>query len=356
MKKQTMLLAAALCALALAGCGGTSTGNKKLDNAVYTNDYVSLAPYTGLSAEKKKYEVTDEAVKEKINDDLSDYAEYESVDRPSQDGDTVCADYSVYDNGSLLEESIDENYSFVIGQEDFGSEFDGKLTGVSKGDHLEFTISYDEDFMYSDWAGKTLNFTVDVKDVQIEILPECTDEFVQKNLGYDSYDAYADAARESLAEQYEQESSDELKENLLQQVIDSSSVLSYTDEAYKEAQAIVENDYMAYADMFGQTLDELYDTLEITEDDLEEEIRAQLYRTLVVDAILENENISLTDAEYEDGVALYTEMYEYDSTDDFLADYSKEDITERLLEDKVLNLLVENADITETPAVYEDGE
>ena len=55
MKRKFAFVLTAACLLT--ACGSKPnivTGNKELEDAVYNNEYVSLASYTGLKAEKKK--------------------------------------------------------------------------------------------------------------------------------------------------------------------------------------------------------------------------------------------------------------------------------------------------------------
>jgi trigger factor len=348
---------------ALAGCGSsgkttsdgiTSTGSKPLEDAVYTNDSISLATYEGLSAEKKVYTVTDEALQEALDEALSDYTEYPSVDRASQKGDWIDADYTASILGTVSDEQ--ENYYFVIGEEEFGEEFDAHLTGVSAGDTLEFTIAYDDDYEDADWAGLNVDFSVTINDVEEEVKPECTDEFVRESLGYDDYETFVAITRASLEENYESESDDDLRDDLLQQVIDASVLLQYSQEDYDNAYAEVKSFYESYADMFGVDIDEIYDSFDIDEDALESDAMDMLTRNLVIAAIEENEGLtadSISDEDFESGVAYYMEENDYSSRDDFLADYGEDAIRSQLLENAVLDLLVEKANVTEVEAEYE---
>ena len=57
-------------------------------------DYVTLGDYTGISLEKTVYEVTDDMVQERIEEDLGMYAKEVKEDRPAQEDDTVYGDLS----------------------------------------------------------------------------------------------------------------------------------------------------------------------------------------------------------------------------------------------------------------------
>ena len=130
----------------LSGCGsGTKTGE------------VTLCDYKNLSAEKKIYEISEADIEEGIESLLYDYIEYKEVNRASKTGDIVNLSLiATLDEETLLEYSEDEGYEVYLGDEEFGAEFDEKLIGVSSGDTLSFSISYEEDSDITDFAGYIL--------------------------------------------------------------------------------------------------------------------------------------------------------------------------------------------------------
>ena len=355
MKKKLAVLLLTACLLT--ACGSKSlitTGNDPVANAVYTNDYVSLAPYTGLKAEKKNYIISDKSVEDKIHETLMEFAEYNSVSRASKSGDYVQTDFKASIDGSVV--AAEEQYDFTLGAEEFGKQFDEKLTGVSIGDELNFSLTFDSDFTDVEWAGKTVDFEVRITDIQEQLMPEPTDAFIRENTAYSSYQEFSDAMRKELTDSYELESSQELQENLIQQVIDSSSIMQYRKKDYEDAQSTVNNAYLGYLELFGMDdLEDVYEFLDMTKEDVEEEIQATLYRTLVIHAVIENEHLSVTDQDYEDGIQRYMEQIESESREEFLNTFSEEEIRTQVLEDKALSLLVSRADITETDTEYEES-
>ncbi|KAI4451481.1 Trigger factor [Eubacterium plexicaudatum ASF492] len=104
-----------------------------------------------------------------------------------------------------------------------------------------------------------------------------------------------------------------------------------------------------------EDLDDVYEFLDMTDEDVEEEVEASLYRTLVINAIIDNEQLTITDEDYENGILYYMEQTESESREEFLNTYSEEEIRTQVLEDKVLNLLIDQADITEIDTEHDDA-
>ena len=353
MKKKIISVLLAVCLVTAAGCGSRkiSTGNKQIENAVYEDDFVSLAKYTGLKEEKEVYKVTQQAVDDAVEEQLEEYAEYQKADRASETGDYVYTDYTASIDGSIVDQ--EKNYYFILGDEEFGAEFDEKLTGVSKGDQLAFNLHFDTDDANENFAGKTVAFEIRVRRIEVAVLPETTDKFIKENFGYETYEEFKQAVREHVRQTYDAESTDSVQEKLLKQVIDASGIVQYTTEDYEEAAAIVDSFYQEYAEMFNQDIETIYETFEVTDESKETEIMDQLNRLLVVRAIIKNEKMTISDEEYEEGIAFYMEENDYTSSEEFINDYGEEEIKNRLLEDKVLKLLEDSAELTEVEADYE---
>ena len=353
MKKKLAILLFAACVLT--ACGSKSpikTGNEPIEHAVYTDDQVSLADYTGLKAEKKNYIVTEQEVETRIHEALQEFADYKSVNRPSASGDYVQTNFKASIDGSVVFE--EKQYDVILGGEEFGKQLDEKLTGVSIGDQLSFQLDYDDDFTDVEWAGKTVDFEIEVIDIQEEIMPEATDAFITENTDYTSYEEFVSAVRQSITDSYATESREELQEDLLQQVIDASSIMQYTTQDYNDAKEKVNNAYLSYLDLFGlEDLDDVYEFLDMTEEDVEEEIQSTLSRTLIINAIIKNENLSLSDEDYENGVLYYMDQTESESREEFMETYGEEEVRTQILEDKALNFLVEQAQITEIETEHE---
>ena len=361
MKKKLFILLLAGAVLAAAGCGKKDTaGNDssakteaKSLKIVYSDDSLDLAEYKNLTAEKNIYTVTQDAVDESIQSTLTEYAEYQTVERASQSGDHITVKFSGSADGETLIDYTDESYEIVLGDGEYGPDFDKKLTGAKAGDTLDFSISYTdenigEDSGLDDLIGKTVKYHVEITDVSEEILPEYTDAFVKENLDAENKAAYEKQVKASLQKEYSEASDSELREALLTQVIENSKIKEYPDEQYQSYYTSVQDQYQELADSFGATLEDFG----LTEEDLKSEALDTMYRDMIIAAIAEKENLSLSDEEFSEGAANLADVYEYESADELIEDNGEDVIRQLLLEEKVLDLLVDNATVTETPAEY----
>ncbi len=309
-------------------------------------DYVTLGDYAGISLEKTVYEITDDMVQERIEEDLGMYAKEVKEDRPAQEGDTVYGNltYVVQGKDEPYEE---EDFFLTIGYEEYGAEFDEKITGASRGDTLEFSISYPEDSEIMEWAGNTVGFVFQVIGVYSMDVPEYTEEFVKDTLGYGSVEEYEAYVREMLAGEYEESSYADAVDTLFDEAVARTEFKEYPQELYDTCR----EEIMGFYTSFGGTdsEEEVYDMFGITEEDINEEVLATVNRRLLVSAYCLANEIEVTEDEYvsylEENAALYGEP----SAASFESIYGRDSLVWTMYESRFTEELYEQADITEIP-------
>ena len=115
---------------------------------------------------------------------------------------------------------------------------------------------FPEDF-YEETAGKTAEFTVQIKSISEVSVPEYTDEFVAANTEYDSRKAYEQALREELITSAQQEAASGAGEDALDLAVSNATVNGYPQALYDACYNSTMEEYQQYADMFGVGIDEL---------------------------------------------------------------------------------------------------
>lgn len=318
---------------------------------------VTLCDYMNLSVEKINYEVREEEIQEEINYTFSDYVDYKDV-KKVKEGTFISIAYQAFVDSELVEEMTEEEgFEIQVGAEDMGAEFDQQLIGAKVGDSRTFTISYSADEHPYDMGEGKVSYTVDIISAYKEVLPEITKDMLQEVGGYTSIDELREDIVLLLQETYAYNSMFQLRESILEQVVQKSKVHKYSDKQYAEAKKEVEAEWLESFAMFEiYTIEEIYETFEMTEEDLEEEILAKLYRKIIIQAICEKEKLQLTDNEYEEGLAAYVIDWGYESEEELFADYSEDFIYNSLQDDKVADFLIEHATITERVALDSEYE
>lgn len=356
MRKKLFVLLFTLLPFTITACGSTKDASVESSASLsYSNEEygtATIGAYKNLSVEKIIYEVTEDAISESIDTMLYDCIEYNEVNRPSQSGDILLMTLKASNNGEIVMEYTEEDEFYLyLGDGELGSAVDQELTDVSAGDKLTFSVTYEEDHEITEFAGSKIDFQVNVLKIEEEVVPELTENFIKETLGYESQAALEESIRKELESENELTATHELRESLIQQVVENSEIESYSQALYDGYAAGVKENYQYYAEMFGcETVEEVYEMFNMTEEDVASEILSYVHRAIVVQGIVENEKLALTDEEYENGLKRYTEEFGYESTDELISDYGEESLYTWIEEEKVLDFLEEHAIITEVKA------
>lgn len=369
MKRKYVMICLAAAMLSLTACGGSKTENTDTDTAVeeadekaseevtsnpvlyanLTSTLESLGEYKGLEATKNVAEVTDEEVQKEVRSQKNSYAEAVTVDRPAEGGDIVLINFTGYVDGETSDGLQGTDFSLELGSGQFVPGFEDQLIGAVAESEVEVNITFPEDY-YEDLAGKDAMFEVYVQSVQEYQLDDWSDEFVKENLGYDSIADMEASIRAELESTAEEDAQANLESELVSQLlsgckfnIEDSDVEAYVDQMMGQ--------YETYAQMYGVDLETfLQNYVGTTEEEMREAYRPSAsYRvqmTLAFHAIAEQENLTVSEEEYQTKLAEYAELYNYEDVNDVEETVGRELLEEQVEQEMVLDFILENAVIS----------
>lgn len=357
MKKKSILILLAVAALSMTACSGKggNTESPELtseeNGGVIKNEYgtVELGAYKGVEANKEKVVVTDQEISDRINMLLEEHAEEKEYDKPIENGNVVYATIDAKADGNKIEDFGDEETALSIGEASFGEEFDNKLIGHKKGDTVKFSVKYDEDNMFPFLAGKKVDYVVKISVVNKIYTPELNDDFIINTLGYESEQDMKDKMKAEIEEESEENSLYNMQLEAIGKVVEASKITDYPQEMYDKHKKLFEEECLMQAQMFGiETLEEFYETAEMTEDDVNAEITTRVNEEIVIRAIAEKEGLSVSDEDFKASVQEAMEEDGYETEADLFEAYGGEDnVRYLLLQNVVYEFVGENAVVTE---------
>ncbi|MCM1258736.1 MAG: trigger factor [Roseburia sp.] len=360
MKKCYFGLAALLfCTSLLSGCGdkGKETGEALDKSADSTErdfsealdydpgDYVTLGDYKNLKVQYPLPYVSDDDMQMYIYEMVEENTEYNPVDRKAKEGDFVNIDFTGTIDGKEFEGGSASDFEFTLGQGEFLEDFEKNIIGMKKGENISFQMTFPMDY-WEELVGKTAEFKVTLNSVSEVVKPEYTDELVAKNSEYSCIEEYEEAVREELIVSAQQESEDEAGNNALMLAVENAKVSGYPqalyDYCYQDTKEICEGT----AQMFGLELDEVIQEY-YGGSSMEEAAISTVNETMVIQAIAEKENLTISEKDYEKEAEELAIAYGYESLEDFKEDYSSVEIQLLLVRENVLAFLYESADLVE---------
>ena len=325
----------------------------KFDITVDVKPEIDLVEYEGFDLTKTAYRISEDEVESQIHMIRKTMATKQRVEeeRPVRDGDYVLIDYEGFLDGEPFDQTPKvENYVMAIGSENMPEEFSTKLTGVIPEQELNIDVTYPEDYSDEYLAGKTISYRVKLKEIQEEVLPEADDNLVKELGQYETIEEVRDAIRENLEQGYEQRVRHELSEQVFQKLLDKHEFEIPQSMVDSELEGIISETEQAYAQN-NTSLEEAGLNKDILRDRYKDVAEKQARRHLILDKIIEQENLELTDEELEasfekmaaemnasvDGVKNFFNMNQ-----NYLENYKHTQ-----LEKKAVDLIIERGNITE---------
>ena len=341
-------------------------------------EFVTLGEYKGVTVEVAAPSVTDEDVEEQLNSIFSSNPPMTEVtDRAVQDGDTVNIDYvgKYADSGEAFDGGTAQGAELVIGSNTYIDGFESGLVGVAIGDTVDLNLTFPEDYGATDLAGKDVVFTVTVNSISVQS-DEMTDEWaagLNANFSNISED-FEDRAVENLADLREyirsgleadaQADYDNNVDNeVLTVVMDNCEFKEVPEKLYNRYLKQQNEQLEYYASMYSMYVGQQLTASDIVnmmiqnegsalsgDDYLKEIVTNSTQQFVMFAAVAKAEGIEVTDEdidEYLKNAYDSASTTAYSSYEDFKATVEPEVYREGLMAQKVLDFLVENANVVE---------
>jgi trigger factor len=309
---------------------------------------VTLGEYKKLKVEQEKLTVSAKEVEEIIDRMRTGMGEKKAIDRAAKDGDEVKIDFVGKKDDVAFDGGTGTDYDLTLGSNSFIPGFEEGIVGKKPGETFDLPLKFPDTYHVADLKGADVVFTTTLKEVKEIALPELTDEFaVQAGPFKTVADLKADIKRE-LTTQKERESTEKLKDNLVKQLIEVSTV-PVPEILVNDQSESIERDMTQNLMYQGLTLDQYLENkgFESKEKWLKTEVydaaTKRVQAGLVLAELSKAEKIEATSKELEEHVAMYKTQYA--NNPQMVAQFdqpeARRDIANRLLTEKTVDRLVE---------------
>jgi len=277
-------------------------------------------------------------------------------DAGAEEGDVVVIDYDGKIDGVQFEGGKSENVSVQIGQKMFIPGFEEQLTGAKKGEERQLKVTFPEDYGAKHLAGKDAVFDVKVHQVRAPEPVVIDDAFAAK-LGLESLEKLREAMQERIGTDYKSISRSRLKRNLLD-ALDKAHIFEVPPGMLAAEEEQIWQQFNQELQRRGQTLAD--------QDKSEEDLRAE-YRViadrrvrlgLLLAEIGQRNNITVGEDAMRE--ALFRQASQFPGQEKMLFEYYQKNpqalaaLRAPLYEDKVVDFILELAQITDVPVSREE--
>ncbi len=330
------------------------TGALKFEFEVEVRPDFDLPELENIPVNKTTFEVTDEQVASEMNQ----LKKYSGVWAPRkkgeevEDNDQVIADVLIKVEGVEEAEKLDNTEIFVRSGGFVGSipveNLDKLLIGTKSGDVRETSVDVPATFYKEEYRGKKVDVKIEVQDVKW-LKPAEINEAFCKNFGVQNEAELKEKIVESLTARLEQNSKDEMSEQIYKYMLENTSFELPTSIVAEQAQSIMQRQYTTILQK-GLPAEQLKEEIEKIQSTSEEQAKEQLKTFFVLSKIAEKFEIAVTEEEINGNIAqiaIRRGQRPEKMKEDMLRDGSLAQFSMQLREAKCIDKLLEKAKITE---------
>jgi len=274
---------------------------------------VELYDYRSLHFDREEAVVTSEEVEQELESLRNRQAIWEVVGRPAQIGDRVTMDLKLTVDDESISDLKDNPFELTDERHGLFSGMDAHILGMQAGESKTFTTTIPEDYSNEKLAGKEAQYTTTLHKVEFKELPEL-DDALAAQVSKDEYQSLEDlrkAVSDNLLENKQRRIRDELRETVMNAVIEQSTFTIHPVMIQEEAEEMA-HQFSHMLEQQRMSMDQYLMLLKKTREEylkeLEPDAEKRVKRQLVLDEVIKKEEISVAPEEVEALFRAYTQM------------------------------------------------
>ncbi|WP_417272612.1 trigger factor [Celeribacter halophilus] len=333
---------------------------KEGDDVVVTMTYEALpqipeADLSSVTLEKLVVKASADEIEDALKNLAATAQNFEDKDGAAEDGDQVVIDFLGKVDGEAFDGGAAEDYPLVLGSGSFIPGFEEQLVGVKAGDEKNVEVKFPEEYGAENLAGKDAVFECKIKAVKAPADAEIDDELAKK-FGAEDLAALKSQISERLEAEYAGAARAVMKRGLLDQLDGKVSFDLPPSLVEAEAKQIA---HQLWHEENPNVEGHDHPEIEVTDEHntlAERRVRLGL---LLAD-IGQKQEIQVTDAEFTQ--AVMTQARQYPGQERQFFEFvqqnpqMRQQIQAPLFEDKVVDYIAENAQLTEKEVTKEELE
>jgi len=309
---------------------------------------VKLGDYKKLTAKAEKVSIKEEEIDEILGRMQTGMAEKKDVTRKAEDGDETLIDFIGKKDGVAFDGGTGTDYTLKIGSNQFIPGFEEAIIGHKPGEEFDIELSFPDDYHSKELAGEKVTFTVTLKKLTSLELPAIDDELAKKAGPFESLKELKDDIKREVSAQKEKESGEKLRDALITELIEKSTV-PVPAVLVEDQMRSIEQDFAQNLTYRGLDLDTYLTTNGFPNEEewRNKEVKPAAERRtqagLILSELSKAENITATDEEIDEHVAIHRKQYENnpETLKQFDTPEVRRDIANHYITEKTIERLAE---------------
>ncbi len=268
----------------------------------------------------------------------------------------MVVDFSGVLDGETVENTAVEDYQYQLGSGQFLPDLEEGIVGMSVGEERQVAVTFPEDYGAEELAGKTVDFTVRLKDLKELVLPELNDELAKDVSEFATLLELRLDIRQKLQGTRDANSRRRFRNAAIAKAVDLASV-ELPEVVVEEQAHEMMDDFLRSLQLQGADVRQYLEATGTTVESMLNDVRPGAETTVktgaVLDAVAEAEGLTASDEELEqrlDGMAAQAGMEPAEFRSRLEESGRMTTVRRQLVREKAADLIVENAVPTEPVA------
>ncbi len=320
----------------------------EIEFTLVSSPEIKLGKYKKLGIKKEKAEVSEEEVEHELEHLKEHFVEVKTKkdNEKIKNGDIAVIDFEGFLNGEAFKGGKGNDYSLTIGSNTFIPGFEEALIGLKKGDKKDVEVTFPENYHSEELKGKPVVFKVEIKEVKERVYPEFNKEFFEDlNVGgVENLEGLKNYIKENKKAEKEHQLEEEHVFKCLDKIKDTSKFEIPEEMTEDEVNRLVK-EFREKLQLQGLKLEDYLkfsnSTMEKFKDSLKDEANRRVGYRLIIDAVVKEEKLEMSDEEVEKELKETAEKYGM-SKEDFEKEVGSRDLFKYdLLVRKAMKIIAE---------------
>lgn len=304
-----------------------------------------------ITVEKPAVTVTDEDLANMLETLRKQHAAWADVDAAAGENDRVTVDFVGTIDGEVFEGGKAEDFPLELGQGRMIPGFEDNIVGKKAGEEVVADVTFPDDYHAENLKGKAAQFTITVKKVEAQELPELSEEFATKfGVTEGGVDALKEEVKKNMTRELDQAVKASVKDQAIKGLLANNEI-----EAPK---ALVDQEVDALRQQAAQRFGgDAQNMPELPAELFHEQAVTRVKTGLLLGEVIKANDIKVDDAKVEALIATVASAYE-DPTE--VVEYYKgndqlmQQMRNVAMEEQAVEAILAKAVVTDVEKAFDD--
>ncbi|ESP95552.1 MULTISPECIES: trigger factor [Pseudoalteromonas] len=312
---------------------------------------VELKDLDKVTVEKPVVTVTEDDLANMLETLRKQHASWTEVDAAAGESDRVTVDFLGTVDGEEFEGGKAEDFPLELGQGRMIPGFEDGIVGKKAGEEVVADVTFPEEYHAENLKGKPAQFTITVKKVEVQELPELSDEFATKfGVAEGGVDALKEEVKKNMTRELDQAVKAKVKEQAIKGLLDTNEV--------DVPKALIDQEIDALRQQAAQRFGgDAKNMPELPAELFHEQAVTRVKTGLLLGEVIKANDIKVDDAKVESLIETVASAYEDPSE---VVNYYKENdqlmqqMRNVAMEEQAVEAVLSNATVTDVEQSFDD--